>query len=105
MDQEGFFRWLMDQDGKKYDAPGAILGGLDLISWIAAPMDTSKLYCSELAAGALVQSGAIDPINYSEVTPIDLCRLDIYAPEYYQIKGDAKEIVGVNSIHPREVKQ
>lgn len=100
--------WLQDQEGRAYDVKQAMSAGADKLDrlverlprWIRnryvfrAQEDLSKLFCSELAAQALEIGHVIEPVNASEVTPIDLCRFTyrgrwIYGPRYFQIKrGD-----------------
>jgi hypothetical protein len=53
-----------------------------------------------LAAVALDAGGAITTINASEVTPIDLCKFELYADNYTQISGDKKIISGYNTLNP-----
>ena len=50
--------------------------------------DFSKFFCSELVCAGLEAADAVDTVNASEVTPIDLCRWNIYKNTYYQLKGD-----------------
>ena len=77
-------KFLLAQDGKKYDLPQAIAAGLALIK---NEEDFSEMFCSEIVAAAL-EVGGIVSLNASEMTPIDVCKLDIYNSEYYQIKGE-----------------
>lgn len=93
-----FFNFVFNQIGKKYDKLQAIESAEDLI--IDTKEDFSKFFCSELDAGGLEASGIISDINCSEVTPIDLCRWNIYKRNYYQLKGNTKEISRFNSISP-----
>lgn len=84
--------FLMSVLGRPYDIPQAIQSALDLLDWAErvtyAAEDYSSIFCSELAAGAL-KAGRVLPAstNPSEMTPIDVIRLPIYHPDYYQIKG------------------
>ena len=42
-------------------------------------------------------------MNASEVTPIDLCRWNIYEDDYYVLKGDVqKEISRFNRLNPSD---
>ena len=40
-----------------------------------------------MAAG-LEKAGSVGKVNSAEVTPIDLCRWQIYQDKYYQLKGN-----------------
>ncbi len=87
-----FFDWLFAQDGKLYDMPGALKAGLDALDFggngpTAAAEDYSRLFCSELVAGAFKACGLVGDINPSEMTPIELCRLPIYQAPYRQLVG------------------
>ena len=64
--------------------------------------DFSQFFCSELVAAGLEAGGVIESINASEVTPVDLCRFNLYADEYVQFRGEEepKEIHRFNSIDP-----
>lgn len=84
--------FLMSVQGRPYDLPQAIqsaINTLDRLKIITyAAEDYSALFCSELAAAALKVGGVLSPTsNPSEMTPIDLIRLPIYHPNYYQLKG------------------
>ena len=89
LNQAKFFSFLLDQVGKKYDAPQAIGSALDVIPDNREDFD--KLFCSELDAAALEHSGVIPAVNASEMTPADVCRLNIY-DEPYQMRGELKEL-------------
>jgi hypothetical protein len=60
----------------------------------------SQFFCSELAAAGLEAGGVIKSINASEVTPIDLCKFNLYQSDYYQIKGGKRIIGGFNTLSP-----
>jgi hypothetical protein len=62
--------------------------------------DFSRFFCSELVAAGLEAGGAIQSLNASEVTPVDLCMFSIYEERYYQLKGGRKLIEGFNSLDP-----
>ena len=98
-----FFDFLLRHDGKPYDLPQAIKSRVDFadgIGWTRNQEDFEKLFCSELVAGALEAGGVITKVNASEVTPIDLCRFNIYANEYIQFNGEEKEISHFSSVDP-----
>lgn len=110
LDLTGFFDFLIHHDRRPYDAPQAILSALDTLDGI--PLlgrattqnveDFNKFFCSELVAAALEAGGVIDRINAAEVTPVDLCRFNLYADEYVQFKvvEEPQEIHGFNSLDP-----
>ncbi|UJS25282.1 hypothetical protein [Thiothrix winogradskyi] len=107
MDLGLFCRFLLDQEGKEYDMPQAVKSSLDALDMLRLAgsvtyniEDFAKFFCSELAAAGLEASGAIRSVNSSEVTPVDLCMFSIYQNNYYQIKGDEKDIKGYNSLSP-----
>lgn len=75
-DQGVFFSFLLDQVGKPYDAPQAILSAIDFVP--DSKEDLDKLFCSELIAAAYEQVGIIGEINASEQTPVDVCNMDIF---------------------------
>ncbi len=108
-----FFNFLFNQakERKAYDMPQALKSAVDLLE--EQPIgkytptynreDFSKFFCSELVAAGLEVSGAVDSVNASEVTPIDLCRWSIYEDNYYQIKGESsKRISRFNTASPSD---
>lgn len=62
--------------------------------------DFSSWFCSELVAAALEVANVVTNVNASEVTPIDLCRFDIFDNRYVQLKGEDTPITGFNSLPP-----
>jgi hypothetical protein len=75
--------------------------GLDDKVRVLYQEDLSKLFCSELVAAALRESGVVSAINPSEVTPIDICRFNIFTRDYFQLKGSSVvSIERFNSINP-----
>jgi hypothetical protein len=60
--------------------------------------DFTSFFCSELVAAGLEAGGAIENVNCSEVTPMDLCKFSIFQERYYQLKGDRKLIEGYNRL-------
>lgn len=107
LDTKELINFLMHQEKMEYDMPQAVMSAVDALD--SAPVlgnvshnreDFAAFFCSELAAAALEYAGAIGNINSSEVTPIDLCRFELFGEEYYQIKGPKKEISGYNSVNP-----
>jgi hypothetical protein len=111
-DQVKFFNFLFDQAEDKipYDLPQGIKSVIDTFDKLPFGLhgpgynkeDFSKFFCSELVAAGLEVAGATGTINASEVTPIDLCRWDIYEDNYYQLKGDTgKKVSRHNTISPK----
>lgn len=112
LDLKRFFDFLIHQERKPYDVPQAIRSALDTLDGI--PLlgrattqnveDFGQFFCSELVAAGLEAGGVIETINASEVTPVDLCRFNLYADEYVQFKvvEEPQEIRGFNSVDPTD---
>jgi hypothetical protein len=108
--QQAFYVFLSRQEGKKYDRRQAAGSAIDVFDQLPVGLrgpgynkeDFSQFFCSELVAAGLKMAGVVPMgLNASEATPIDVCRWNIYEPEYYLLKGDpSKEISGYNSIEP-----
>lgn len=86
-----FTAWLINQKGKEYDTPQAIISALDG-PIPDSPEDFSKLFCSELVTEGLEMGGVLPKMNASEQTPADVCRFDVYG-EVVQIKGRKLELL------------
>lgn len=103
-----FQAYCREMLGRKYDMEQAIFSALDIggskFDSFHNRESHSSLFCSEFAAGALENAGAIKRVNTSEVTPRDLVRLQIYSGKYWQIRGKGKRIEGYNSIPPRKFR-
>jgi len=102
-----FYDFLLHQEHKEYDMPQAVKSALDafdkmpLIGNLTHNVeDFSRFFCSELVAAGLEAGQAIPSLNSAEVTPIDLCRFNIFEEHYHQIKGRAKNIKGYNTLPP-----
>jgi len=102
-----FFDWCLHQKGKPYDTPQAVKSALDTLDQVPViggatynVEDFSRFFCSELVAAALKKGGVIKRINSAEVTPIDLCRFNLYSGQYCQLKGRRKRIHGYNTLNP-----
>ena len=102
-----FFNFCLHQEGKPFDTPQAVKSAMDTLDNVPVIggathniEDFSKFFCSELVAGALEAAGAIGKLNASEVTPIDLVRFALFAPNYYQLKGSNRNINGHNTTDP-----
>lgn len=90
----------------KYDTSQAVRSALDfnipgLIKKLTHNREDYKaFFCSELCAAALKAAEILPKkLDASEVTPIDLCRMQIYR-NYWQIKGDKRAIRTFNAIPP-----
>ncbi len=113
MDNREFYNFLFNQarQRKPYDTPQAIKSALDALDDLPFGLhgpgynkeDFSKFFCSELVSAGLEAAGAVNAVNASEVTPIDLCRWKIYKGTYYQLKGDKnKKISRHNTASPAD---
>lgn len=98
-DLEKFAQFLKDADGRQYIIPHSIRATLSFIDdnpffdlATYSQRDFSEFFCSELAAAALQAAGVIQQLNLSEVTPANLCALNLFADDYFQIWGRRKEI-------------
>jgi hypothetical protein len=110
-DQTEFYNFLFNQakERKPYDMPQAIKSSIDVLDNLPFGLhgpgynseDFSKFFCSELVAAGLEVAGSVGNVNASEVTPIDLCRWNIYNNTHFQLKGDAdKTISRFNTLPP-----
>jgi len=107
-DSQAFGTFLTSQEGKKYDQWQAAGSAIDVFDHLPRGLngpgynreDFTRFFCSELVAAGLKAGGMLpQTVNTSEATPIDVCRWNIYAPEYYLLKGHSlKEISGYNSL-------
>lgn len=113
-DQKAFYDFLFNQarERKPYDMPQAIRSALDVLDELPSGAhgpgynseDFSRFFCSELVAAGLERAGTVGAVNASEVTPIDLCRWNIYADRYCQLKGDPdKRISRFNTGEPERL--
>ena len=111
--QKLFFDFLFKQakDRKQYDMPQALNSAIDALDKLPFDVngpgynreDFSKFFCSELVSAGLEIAGAVGSVNTAEVTPIDLCRWNIYEDDYYQLKGDkTKKISRFNTASPAD---
>ncbi|WP_031485184.1 hypothetical protein [Maridesulfovibrio frigidus] len=95
----------------KYDLIQAVKSAFDLFDGIDPIIlgptynkeDYGKFFCSELVAAALEKAGVVPEVNASEVTPIDLCRWNIYEEDYYQLlsSGHPTKIKNYNKLDPK----
>ncbi|MCU7554835.1 hypothetical protein OCL06_09515 [Alteromonas sp. ASW11-19] len=103
--QAAFHDFMFAQQDKKYDVLqlfGAAVDFLDEHPWFGRisynDEDFSSWFCSELIAAGLKTAGVIKGVNASEVTPHDICRFEIFARRYTQLKGKPRPIRGFNSL-------
>jgi hypothetical protein len=96
---------MVEQDGKPYDVWqlfGSAVDALDdhpVFGGITYNQeDFDSWFCSELIAEGLKTAGVISGVNASEVTPVDICRFNIFKKRYVQFKGKGKMIRGFNSL-------
>ncbi|TNE67564.1 MAG: hypothetical protein EP335_01280 [Alphaproteobacteria bacterium] len=108
---KAFYNFLFKQAAlrKPYDLPQALLSAVDILEHTALEDDMpgynredfEKFFCSELVAAGLEVAGVVPRINASEVTPIDLCRWNIYEQDYYVLKGEGQpKISRFNRLDP-----
>ena len=106
-----FYNFLFNQaeDRKGYDMLQAMKSAVDALDKLPFGIhgpgynreDFSRFFCSELVAAGLEKAGSVGTVNASEVTPIDLCRWNIYDDTYYQLKGEEDlEISRYNTLDP-----
>ncbi|AXT37813.1 hypothetical protein D1814_03540 [Alteromonas sp. BL110] len=102
-----FFNFMCEQEGKPYDILqlfGSAVDALDdhpLFSSITYNNeDFSSWFCSELIAEGLKTAGVVTGVNSSEVTPVDICRFNIFKKRYVQLKGEGRIIEGFNTLVP-----
>lgn len=99
LDIPRFYTACLHEVGRPYDWFQAILSGLHFPQWWSG---TSRRFCSEVAVSTLAAGGVkvlqkVDPAN---VTPEELCAMQIYEHKYFQLKGKSKEIPFYNSHNP-----
>lgn len=104
-DIEKMKSFLLQQVGKGYDYHNMPKAGLDLLDRIGITRtkeNWSKMFCSELVAAGLKVAGVLpENTNTGELSPIDIIRLKIFNPVYYQIKAfkyRAVKLPGFNTI-------
>ncbi|MEH6709831.1 MAG: hypothetical protein V7733_01355 [Paraglaciecola polaris] len=103
--KSAFFDFLLKQNHKPYDIWqlfGSTVDATDNIPLLKKislnSEDFSSLFCSELVAEAMERGKIIGPVNASEVTPIDICRFNVFDEQYVQFRGKSKTITGYNSL-------
>ncbi|WP_020398094.1 hypothetical protein [Kordiimonas gwangyangensis] len=98
----------------EYDLPQALKSAADKFDDLPFNMngpfynkeDFARFFCSELVAAGLERAGIVGTVNCSEVTPIDLCRWDIYEQDYFLLKpdtdGSSPTITRHNTLDPSD---
>lgn len=108
-DSMKFYNFLFNEvKGRPYDVSQAVTSALDMLDKLPFDIkgptynkeDFDKFFCSELVAAGLEKAGMVGEINASEVTPVDLCRWNIYEDDYYMLKGEEKPISRYNTQTP-----
>jgi len=109
-DMTAFYNFLFAKRGIEYDVAQAVMSAVDLLDHMDSGQrlshnreDFDKFFCSELVAAALEVAGTVGRINASEVTPVDLCRWQIYESDYMLLTDGTgrPEITRYNSLDPR----
>jgi hypothetical protein len=90
--EEAFTQAMFATVGKRYDMAQAIGSAVDVIM-PEQREDFSKFFCSELVAHGLESAGVLWDVNSSEITPIDLCRMPIFADVYTQVGGSDHTVI------------
>jgi len=90
-----YYQYIYAMEGRAYDAWQAIRSAT-----FDGAESHDKLFCSELAAGALEAGRVIDAINCSAVTPQDLCAFNLYHFTAHQLKGHLVDIPNYNTKNP-----
>jgi len=98
---------LRSMDCKKYKMPQSIRNVLNMIEENPffdlssyKQKDLDAFFCSQLAAFGLRVGGVISNINPCEVTPANLCSFNLFAEDYYQLKGRRKQLDEYNERDP-----
>jgi hypothetical protein len=99
LDVPKFYTACLHEVGRPYDFLQAVLSGIHFPQWWSG---TSRRFCSEvvvasLRAGGVKELSKVDPAN---VTPMELCAMNLYGAEYVQLKGKPKDIPRYNSRSP-----
>lgn len=105
-DVEKFNAAIEEHLGKFFDWTGLVKAGIDwldsvpALKWLTlAQHDARKFFCSELVM-TLLSAGLknLTVINAAEVQPREVCQFMLWQPDYFQLKGEPKEIEGFNSV-------
>lgn len=90
LNKEKFLAFLRRVNHEPYNLPGAIEAGLHLNHCTS---DYSHLFCSELAAEALEESGVPIPMRPEFTLPCDLCKFPIFSGDYWQVWGSTAQLI------------
>lgn len=91
-----YLDWLLSQEGKRYDALGAVWSQISRWVGITPTSETGRLFCSEAIAGALVAAGTLPTTtNVSAMRPVDIVSIDIWSGLCIQVKSDGAESTNV----------
>ena len=96
-DEDAFFDFMFNQEGKGYDVPQAIKSAIDIGPLFENKEDLDLLFCSELFIAGMKKAtkGMLDSIkdlNASECTPKDCTRQGLFRERYYQLIGEPLRI-------------
>lgn len=112
LDAARFDSFLRGHRGMPFDLPGGagillremweqvrdLIVGDDQESFLQRDRDLQFFFCSELVAAAFQDAGLAPRVSPNDVSPIDLCRWNMYDATYFQRAGDKKtEIPGYSS--------
>ena len=102
---ETYQRFVMAQLNKAYAVKRCSELGLHYLIPFIRPENTvdtqGDWFCSELCTQSDIMTRILPSgLIASCVSPLQECQFAIYAPTYYQVLGDLKEIPGINSVDP-----
>lgn len=105
MNVQALYDFLLHQEHKGYDIAQAVRSGVDRFDSAIGGLsknkeDFARFFCSELVAAALERAGIVPHWNSSEITPADLTRFSLFQDDYFQLKGEMKQLKGYNSLDP-----
>jgi hypothetical protein len=97
-DCDKYSKFLKSQIGKSWDYRQAFYKVIGRKIY----EDFNSFFCSEIVAAGLEAGGAVTNINVSEITPIDICKWNIWKEDYYLLVGDPEVdvIEGYNTKKP-----
>jgi hypothetical protein len=61
-----------------------------------------SFFCTELVADGLREAGTAPDVEPEWVSPIDLCEWNIYADDFFHLRGDPVYIPGYNTVPPHD---
>lgn len=101
-----FLDFMLRQDHKGYDDEPVLRFLLSRLPFIGnrfvSKEDYKRFFCSELVVAGLKVAGIVpNSVNASDVEPVELCNMAIYAKQYYGLLPPSRltpaEIPGYNS--------